>query len=255
MRKGLCAALAGLLSCAVWTAGVLAADYPEAVKKPVKKAVALRKATQKKADAWAVEKEKLLLELKALEAENRELLAREDKLSGRRDTLDSSVSALRREEREISRLTEEMPPFLEELSGRLAAMVEEGSPFLAGERKARVEKIRLAVADPEVPVSEKFRKITEALFIEAEYGNTIEVYQEKITVAGEPLMANILRLGRTALFFQSPDGQRAGIYDVAGGTWQLLPQAYNRAVGSAVEIGEKRRTAELLDLPLGRIVR
>ena len=41
----------------------------------------------------------------------------------------------------------------------------------------------------------------ETLFIYAEYENTIEAYQDKVTLNEEPVIGNIFRLGRASLFF------------------------------------------------------
>jgi hypothetical protein len=93
----------------------------------------------------------------------------------------------------------------------------------------------------------------EALFIEAEYGNTIEVYQEKILLADEDMLVNVLRLGRISLFFETLDQQTAGYFDLAENLWRTLPQSANRDIRIAMEIGYKRRPADIVSLPLGRI--
>ncbi|MBU1567791.1 MAG: DUF3450 domain-containing protein, partial [Proteobacteria bacterium] len=93
----------------------------------------------------------------------------------------------------------------------------------------------------------------EALLVEAEYGNTIEVYQETIGLDGREVLVDIFRLGRVGLFFQTLDQKSCGFYNVAIAAWQPLATAYNRTLLAAMEIGAKRRPVELLTLPLGRI--
>jgi hypothetical protein len=95
----------------------------------------------------------------------------------------------------------------------------------------------------------------EALLIEAEYGFTTEVYQEEIPVQGETILVNVFRLGRLNLFYLSLDRESCGFYNIAEKSWQPLSPVYLRDIRAAVEIATKRRTAELLTLPLGRIVR
>jgi hypothetical protein len=116
-----------------------------------------------------------------------------------------------------------------------------------------VDHLDSLLADPGVTVNEKFRKTVETLMVEAEYGRTIEVYQDTITVAGQPLLATIFRLGRIGLFYQTLDHRRSGMYDVAAKAWNPLPDAYNAVLGTAVDIGAKRQPVELLTLPLGRM--
>lgn len=92
----------------------------------------------------------------------------------------------------------------------IAALIKELHDFVAadqpfsarsGTRLTRLVELR---DDPEVPVSEKFRKVLEALLVETEYGNTIEVYQETINTGGGEMLVDIFRLGRVGLFYQSP---------------------------------------------------
>jgi hypothetical protein len=107
--------------------------------------------------------------------------------------------------------------------------------------------------DPEVPVAEKFRKTMEALSIESEYGNTIEVYHDRILLGDQQVSGQIFRLGRISLYYLSLDGQEAAVFDVGEQQWRRLDDRFVPAVSAAVEIALKRRTAGILDLPLGRL--
>jgi hypothetical protein len=72
-------------------------------------------------------------------------------------------------------------------------------------------------------------------------------------VGGSAILANIFRLGRIALFYQTLDGKVCGFYNVASAAWNPLPKAYNHTIQSAMDIGTKRRPVELLSLPIGRM--
>ena len=89
--------------------------------------------------------------------------------------------------------------------------------------------------------------------VEAEYGRTIEVYQDTIKVAGQPLLATIFRLGRIGLFYQTLDHSRSGMFDVASRRWIPLPSSVDNDLRTAIDIGAKRQPVELLSLPLGRM--
>ena len=91
--------------------------------------------------------------------------------------------------------------------------------------------------------------------MEAEYGNTIEVYQGRIILGGKEILVDIFRLGRISLFFQTLDKITTGTFDQAQNAWIVLPKKYNREISAAIEMGLKRRSVDLLNLPLGRIVR
>ena len=110
---------------------------------------------------------------------------------------------------------------------------------------------------PEAGIAEKCRQIMEALKIETEYGQTVEVYQDTIRADGQAsdhhMSADILRLGRLALFWRTPDGKTVGRWERDGETWSILPDKYRRPINDAMEMALKRRTVDMVKLPLGRI--
>ena len=93
----------------------------------------------------------------------------------------------------------------------------------------------------------------EALQIEAQYGGTVEVYQDRITVAGESVHTDILRLGRLSLFWMTPDGRRAGQYDEAADQWVELPGKYRRSIQRTMEMTTRMRPTAIVELPIGRV--
>lgn len=230
------------------------ADMGEMVREPVRESVEIRKETQKKNEQWQRERAGLTARYDRLKEENKRLASKKD---GLEQNLVAAGERIERKEKQLSdieQVTEGIEPFLTEMIGRIDRLTGEGMPFLQEERTRRVERLREMMAEPEADVSEKYRKVMEALLVEAEYGNTIEVYQETIDVSGRSILANIFRLGRISLFYQTMDQQESGWFDVAEGRWEVLPKKHNRAISAAVDIGAKRQPVELLTLPLGRMV-
>jgi hypothetical protein len=129
----------------------------------------------------------------------------------------------------------------------------ESLPFLSEERKNRMTTLGKIMEDSQVKTSEKFRRLAETLLIEAEYGSTIEVYAEAVLLGDHPIQMRILRLGRLALFCRSLDKSFTGFYNAAEKRWEILPEKYNAPINTAMDIGEKRRPAELVRLPMGRL--
>ena len=89
--------------------------------------------------------------------------------------------------------------------------------------------------------------------MEVTYGHTVEAYQDTIDLEGTPLLMDMLRVGRVSLFCCSPDGSVVGQYDRVSGKFVPLPKEAAREVGKALEIARRERTADLVDLPIGRI--
>jgi hypothetical protein len=228
-------------------------DVEDRIRKPVREAVDIRQETQKAQEHWREKRQELV------DAHERLLLAQKD-MEIRKESLQKVVTAARErvaaKEKQLAdteQISAQIRPFLEELIKRLNDQMNEGMPFLLGERQQRIQRLEIIMADPDVAVSEKFRKVMEALMVEAEYGITIEVYQETILVEGRSMLVNIFRLGRISLFYQSLDQQTCGFYNVASSSWQPIARSFNNVIQAAMDIGSKRKPVELLSLPLGRM--
>ncbi|MCD4675173.1 MAG: DUF3450 domain-containing protein [Desulfobacula sp.] len=231
------------------------ADSDKKMQTPVKRSIDTWQDTQEKAEKWNVQKaeltilyDKLLLENEALTTTNQNLLKEE--LKNR-----NLNKSLERQKLESLRIQKEMLPFLNSVQARLVTLVENDAPFLQKERNTRLKKIKGVMEDIDVSIAEKCRKVMEALAVEAEYGNTIEVYQEKIKLCENEVLGNIFRLGRVSIFFLSLDKRSAARFNVAENLWLVLDEAYIFALEKSMEMAAKRRPMELISLPLGRIAK
>lgn len=243
-------ALAALFA---WPCGAAESDISGAVRKTVDKAIEIRQSTQKDEERWRQEKEKLTAVYERLKGEQEILQAQHDRLKQETTAARERVAVKEKQLADIERMAAEIDPFLRERVERLRRLVADDTPFLKAEREQRIARLDKMMEDPEAPVSEKFRKTMEALLIEAEYGTTIEVYQDTIELETRPTLVNLFRLGRVSLFYQTLDHKTCGFYDVAARAWRPLPKSYNHAIQTAIEIGARRRPVELLTLPLGRL--
>ena len=250
IRKAVAGVMILGLAATAQAAGNQTAD---GVEKQVNQAVQTRQKTQKAQEKWDGRQAKLLTRYHQLKAENDALKAHRDQLAAEAAKLKALTDTLKARMAENVKIQKEMTPFLNDLVARLDALVQTDTPFLSSERRSRMARLKEVMTDVEIGVAEKYRKAMEALAVEAEYGRTIEVYQDKIVLAGEEVLGNIFRLGRVSLFFLSLDQARAAGYDVAGGQWELLDAAQIPAVASCLEIAAKRRPAELVRLPLGQL--
>lgn len=250
-----------IASCAFWLVVFttpLAAQNENAppskeITPPVKAAIKTRQTTQQAEEAWRQEKEKLLARLDQLQRDQAQLEESRAKLSSEIDAGQTRLSAKRKQLADMEEISSQIRPFVEEQVVALAANLAESPPFLRAERQQRISALNTLMNDPKVGISEAFRKAMEALFIETEYGFTTEVYRETLTVKGQALLADIFRLGRLGLFYQSLDRTHSGFYNIVTSTWQPLPERDNLNLTIAMEIAAKRRPVELLRLPLGRM--
>ena len=223
------------------------------IEAPVHTAVDTRQATQAAREKWDAQRQKLSEEYDRLKAENEQLVFANGNLTQKASNLEKSNQDLTREKEETQRIRTELAPFLKELLGRLTALVAADAPFLSRERRDRLARLGVILDDPDITIAEKYRKLMEALFVEAEYGNTVEVYREKIVVDGTQVLADIFRMGRVALFFLALDRESAGIFDVAKNQWHSLDKTRVPAIEAVVEMAAKHRPMEVVPLPLGAI--
>lgn len=237
-------------------AGVRAEEpVPGAIVDQVDRTVDVAKETQQGLDDWSAERQALEVRYKTAKANlayYNERLARQNE---RVVVLDNKVAELDRRLTESARLNEVIQDTLNVMLGRLETAVARDLPFLADEREARLTNLRQAMASPDLAPAEKLRFLLEALLVEAQYGETVEVQPATIVVGGQDLHADILRIGRLTMYWRSPDGSRVGTWDPVAAAWVELPGKYDRIISRSMEMAERMRPTELVSLPLGRITR
>lgn len=231
-----------------------AGDTGRQIETPVRQSITTLKQTQQQEEQWRQEKEKRVARFEQLQQQQTEMQNRVAHLRQQIEAARTRVAAKEQRLTDIEQIAGQINPFLEELVTALKARITDDPPFLTAERRQRFDRLEGLMADPDVAVSEKYRKVMEALQVEAEYGFTIETYQETITLEGQTLLADIFRLGRLGLFCLSLDGRQGGFYNPAAGAWQPLAAAHKQALHTAIDIAAKRRPVELLSLPLGKLV-
>jgi len=228
--------------------------FQQQLKAPIQKSITVHKATQKKIEDWRAERKQLTTRYDDLSAENVRLTARkkelEKMLAAARDRIDAREKQLAA----LSRLADDIRPALDDISRHLKQVKRTDLPFLTHEREGRLASLDSLLDDPRVPVSEKLRKALEALLVEVEYGNTVSVYRETLSIDDKSILVNIFRLGRISLFFQTLDRQTTGHYDAVLQKWAVLPSSMNHDLNIAFEIAARQRPATIATLPIGRIV-
>ena len=123
-------------------------------------------------------------------------------------------------------------------------------PFLIEERTQRIAELRKLMARPDVTTAERFRQIMEAYQIENEYGRTIEAYRGTLTLDGEQVTVDFLRIGRIALLYQTLDEAQTGMWDPQAKAWTTLDSSYRSQVRQGLRIARKMTAPDLVTLPL-----
>ena len=167
------------------------------------------------------------------------------------------IESQQKEIRSIKRQTEEIEsietgalPLMLEMTETLNQLIEGDIPFLTQERRDRVENLKRLIDRADVTAGEKYRRIMEAYFIEADYGRTIESYRGELDMGGTPRTVDFLRVGRIGLYYQTLDSEETGNWDKTDRQWEVLEDEYRRSVRDGLRIARKQSPPTLLRLPV-----
>ncbi len=179
-----------------------------------------------------------------------DLNAYNEQLSGLVATQRVELADYERQFNDIEVTKRRILPLIVRMIDVLDEFVSVDTPFLEAERSLRIEELRNLLAQPDVPTSEKYRRVTEAYQIELEYGHTIEAYEGEIDLQGEVLTVNFLRFGRLGLYYMTLDGQEIGFWDATKGAWTELPDEYRQSLDRGMRIARKQLPPDLVRLPV-----
>lgn len=154
--------------------------------------------------------------------------------------------SLQRQLSEIDRTERELLPLMLRMTQGLEKILASDLPFLQQERQERVDGIKRLMADPSASNADKFKRILEAYQIEAEYGRTLGAERSEV----ENRSVDVLRVGRSALFYLSTDGRQAGWWDAAKASWQPLDSRYITQVRRGLRMARETLAPDLLQLPM-----
>jgi hypothetical protein len=234
---------------------LVAQSQKEDAGKVVDETISVGQKTQKKQDEWADEKSDLMVRYRNASANIKYLEQRVDIETEKADALDERIAELERRLEESTKLKNSIQDTLDAVQGRLDQWLDSDLPFLLRERRARLAALDSELSRPDVTSADKLRRLLEVLQIEASYGTSVEVVQDRIVLESDTVFVDMLKLGRLALFWRTPDGERAGEYDIGTRSWVELDGSYHGDIQEAMDMAARIKPIEITELPLGRISR
>ncbi|MEM0911850.1 MAG: DUF3450 domain-containing protein [Pseudomonadota bacterium] len=153
---------------------------------------------------------------------------------------------------EVSVIERQITPLMIRMIEGLEQFIALDVPFLPEERADRLEELKVLMDQANIAPSEKFRRVMEAFQIEMDYGRTIEAYSGLIDIegSGDETAVDFLRIGRTALLYQTRDQNRQGIWNQKLMQWELLDDSYRSQVTKGIRIAKKQLAPDLLMVPV-----
>lgn len=207
---------------------------------------------QKMAETWSAEEKKLLVKIERLTARRDRLQVQSEQLGQALKVEDQRVAQQRHRLAETKKLRDGLQVWLQEIVRQHSDEAEQSLPFLVVEREKRQADLETVLVDPYTPLYEKFRRVFEVFLVETEFGYSSEVYRDDIQLGENKLQVDLLRIGRTALFFRTPDGSKSGFYDPL--TQQFRSFSESIDLSRAIALVRREAAAEMVSLPVGRIV-
>jgi hypothetical protein len=83
-----------------------------------------------------------------------------------------------------------------------------------------------------------------------DYGRTIEAYSGLQSIDGQDREVEFLRIGRTALLYQTRDASRQGLWNKQTRQWEELDSSYRTQVTKGLRIAKKQLAPDLLMVPV-----
>ncbi|HZP13001.1 MAG TPA: DUF3450 domain-containing protein [Nevskiaceae bacterium] len=159
---------------------------------------------------------------------------------------DAERANLEKQLGEVDVTARELLPLLGHMVDSLEKFVGLDLPFLKAERNERIAALRKMMDDPDSPLAEKYRRVLEAYTIEAEYGRTLGAERGQV---GDR-QADLLRVGRAALFYLTLDGDEAGRWDAKANKWEVLPGKYRKEIRRGLKIARETAAPDFINLPM-----
>lgn len=162
----------------------------------------------------------------------------------------AEMAALNASIDEVSVIERQITPLMIRMIEGLDQFIQLDVPFLPAERANRVADLQAMMDRADVAPSEKFRRVMEAYQVEMDYGRTLEAYSGLQTVRGQIRDVDFLRVGRTALIYQTRDASIQGAWNKQTGQWQELPSSYRSQISKGLRMAKKQMAPDLLMLPI-----
>ena len=151
---------------------------------------------------------------------------------------------------EVSVIERQITPLMIRMIDGLEQFIALDVPFLPQERADRIANLKSMMDRADVASSEKFRRVMEAYQVEMDYGRTMEAYTGIHNIDGQERDVEFLRLGRTALIYQTRDASTQGVWNKQTRQWEELDSSYRTQITKALRMAKKQLAPDLLMLPV-----
>jgi hypothetical protein len=207
------------------------------------------KTSQKRVDRFVSETDLLLNEYQSLLKKSEYQAAYNKELRILKGEQVEELISLEQQIKDIVITKQQLLPLLREMVSTLSQFIKLDLPFKQQQRLIAIDKLNQVLASSSVSISEKYRRVMEMYQAENDYNYDLEVYRDTVELNNESLSVQILRVGRSHLYFQTMDGKISAMWNQESKAWLLLDHAYHLKIRKAMRIASKKSAPELLELP------
>src|SRR5262245_47662930 len=193
--------------------------------------------------------QKLLAAYRTATGETDSIKAYTEKLQAQVNSQRDDIASIERQLADVETTAREVLPLTQRMLDTLKSFVDLDVPFLIEERRNRIAKLEREMDRADVTLSEKFRRVVEAYQIEMEYGRTMEAYDGRLGDGPDARTVQFLRIGRTALLYQTLDGNETGYWDTDGKNW-VVDNDYRQAFKRGLGVAKKLTAPDLIEAPV-----
>lgn len=166
-------------------------------------------------------------------------------IEGLIDSQAANITSLEAQLAGLDATAASLEPLMTRMYSELEDFVDADLPFLRSERAVGLDRLADLMAQ-EGNVSEKFRRLLEAIQIELEYGRTFATYSG---VLADGRAVDFVHVGRIAFLYRTVDGLESGYWDAAQGAW-VVAEGNDREIRDALSMAKEQVAPDLLVLPV-----
>ncbi len=161
----------------------------------------------------------------------------------------AEIASLKRQLGTVEQIKQGMSPMMLKMAAALEDSVEADLPFRLNERRARIERIKNVLADPNVSPAEQYRQVLNGFKIEVTYGQGLDSYEgAHPTRPGN--VVNFLRFGRTSLLYITKDESEVARYNLASRSWDVVSGDESLGLRKAIRVANGEAAPEVVFAPI-----
>lgn len=206
--------------------------------------------SQQRIDRLSVQTQKMLEEYQQIIQNTEYQNAYNFQLKQLKTDQETELASLQKQIDDINITQLRIMPLMNSMADSLEKFVVLDLPFHQEERVSGVIQLKQYLRNPTLSLPNKYRLLLEAFQIENSYGRTIESYRALLSIDGEGLSVEFLRIGRVALYYRTLDGRATGRWSAQDRRWEVLPKEFDHNITDAIRVAGDQVAPKLLTLPM-----